>query len=40
MKEYNFAFQLDTNNSVIKTVHQELLCLWKDFDNGIFWQTL
>ncbi len=32
------AFHLDENNPVIKTAHQELLGLWDDFENGLFWQ--
>jgi len=32
------AYHLDENNPIIKTSHQEILGLWDNFDNGLFWQ--
>ncbi|MCV9385559.1 serine hydrolase domain-containing protein [Reichenbachiella ulvae] len=32
------AFQLDQDNVVVQKSHQELLGLWDDYDNGMFWQ--
>ena len=33
-------FHLDKENPVIKRSHEEVLGLWKDFDNGLFWQII
>ena len=33
-------FHLHEDNDVIKVSHKELLGLWNDFDNGLFWQIL
>jgi CubicO group peptidase (beta-lactamase class C family) len=32
------AYHLDENNPIIETSHQEILGLWDNFDNGLFWQ--
>jgi len=32
------AYHLNENNPIIKTSHQEILGLWDNFDNGLFWQ--
>jgi CubicO group peptidase (beta-lactamase class C family) len=32
------AYHLDESNPIIKTSHQEILGLWDNFDNGLFWQ--
>lgn len=34
------AFHLQEDTDVIKVSHKELLGLWDDFDNGLFWQIL